>query len=108
MGPTLQVGAAGAAGAAGGAGACAGVVEDESAGAGGGAGACAPAVSAIAIAAPAMDRRIAVVFDCIDTIPPRKDLCMMGNDNGTLKARSGATSRAPETGVKSRQRNTRS
>jgi len=82
MGPTFHgnpSGAdAGAAGAAGGGGACAGVAEDESAGAGGGAGVCALAASAIAIAAAAMDRRITVVFECIDTIPPGKDLCMMG------------------------------
>ena len=102
------MGAAGAAGAAGGGGACAGVAEDESAGAGGGAGVCAPAVNAIAIAAPAIDRRIAVVFECIDTIPPGEDLCMMGKATGTLNAHSGTTSRAPETGVKSGQRNTHS
>src|ERR1039458_7545592 len=97
IGPTLHVGegagAAGAAGGGGGAGACAGAVEGESAGAGGGAGVCAPAVSAIAIAAPAIDRRIAVAFDCIDTIPPGKDLCVMGDDTGTLKARSDTTDR---------------
>jgi len=101
MGPTLHVGEG--AGAAGGGGACAGVADVESAGAGGGAGACAPAVSANAIAAPAMDRRITVVFECIDTIPPSKDLCVMGDDTGTLKARSDTISRAPETGVKSQQ-----
>jgi hypothetical protein len=46
-------------------------------------------VRAIAIAAPAIDRRIAVVFECIDTIPPGKDLCMTGDDvwdtHGTLR-----------------------
>ena len=77
IGPTLHVGAAAGAAGAGGRSlvqvlrGCLRTTES-------GAGVCAPAVSAIAIAAPAIDRRIAVRFDCIDTIPPRKDLCMMG------------------------------
>src|ERR1039458_4829652 len=86
IGPTLHVcAAAGAAGAGAAAGACAGAAAGAVAGAaeesaGAGAGVCAPAVRAIAIAAPAIDRRIAVVFECIDTVPPREDLCMMGDD----------------------------
>jgi hypothetical protein len=63
---------AGAAGAAA-AGAAAGAwAEDESAGEVG--VVCAPAASAIANDAPAIDRRITVVFEYIDTIPPGKDL----------------------------------
>jgi len=72
MGPTFQGkvrgAAAGVAAGAAGAGVWADAGVDE------GAGVCAPAMSAIAIAAPAIDRSTTFTLKFIDTIPPEKVL----------------------------------